>query len=120
MAGISFISLDATKAEPIAIIALAGFAGYLLYVHLQSQKQANAQQSASDAASYGPAQYIGEIEQMDLLNSLLGGSSTTGGTSSTTGTNVDPALPTYSSASSTTSATNTSSLGTTTTAGSGA
>jgi len=99
----SLFSLEGKSLEPIAILALAGIAGYFLFAHLKA-KQAPA--SAADLTSTGGTPIAQQIANVAMLQSLFGASQTKAPTPG--------GSPTY------TAPTSSSTMGTTTNAGSGA
>lgn len=91
MAGLSFIDVDLGKAAPLVGIAALGVAIWYVWNKSQQQAQANAAaQQASPLAMYQAAQ------DMALLQSLSGGTSSPSTTPVQSGTpQTNPLLPTY-------------------------
>lgn len=81
--GVSFISLDADKVEPIAVILIAGIAGYFLYRYLQTngggaaQTDPNASFDGTTSAASTNA-YLQQLEEVSVINALSGGNVTYG------------------------------------------
>lgn len=94
MFGFSLVSIDATKVAPLAVIAGAGVGAYFLYQYLQTKQAAPV---ADTSLSSGVD--VNNLEQLALLQGVLGGS---GGGAGIT-------QPTY-SGSNTGSASNTSAI----------
>jgi hypothetical protein len=93
MAGIGLFNfdIDAKSVEPIAIIAVAGVAGYFLYVHLQARNTATSQAAATNAAEAPVQSELGGLEQLALLQELTGQAATvTTGGSATGAATVQP------------------------------
>jgi len=110
----SFVSLDAKSIEPLAILALAGIAGWFLYAHLKAgQAPSITAAGTGDAVIAADQTALGQAAQISMLQALFGQSSTAQPAPSL-------ATPTYSAPAPATPAPSTSSLGTTTNAGSGA
>jgi hypothetical protein len=80
---LSLFSLDANKIEPIAILALAGIAGYFLFAYLRG----HAPQSTADPLAQEQAAYLQQAADVSLLQSLTGQGS---GVSSTVAANSQP------------------------------
>jgi hypothetical protein len=69
MAVLSLVGIDAKQWEPLAILALAGVAGYFLWQHLQ----ATTGNAALNAAGASTTQAIDNEEQLAVLSALTGG-----------------------------------------------
>ena len=123
MAGIGLFNfdIDAKSVEPIAIIALAGIAGYFLYQHLQSQQAAAAANtpSAYDQAAADTTAELEQYQQLALLQAFSGSSAGTGtnvNTGSAAATSQASTVPIIAAASASVPSTtaSTSSVGSTT------
>ena len=86
MAGISLVSLDLSRWEPVGVLALLGVGGYFAYKHLAAANGAAAQQASDPYA--GLIQQASELSLLQQAGILSGGTatSTTGTATSTTGT----------------------------------
>lgn len=71
MAVFGLVALDAKTVEPLAIIAVAGVAGYFLWQHLQQQNAA-AQPSQYQVASNETTAQLENLQQLSLLQDLTG------------------------------------------------
>lgn len=114
MAGIGLFNfeIDAKSVEPIAILALAGVAGFFLFRHLNSQNNAAGDTSAIGAAATADSSLFGQLSQLAILQSLTGsaaGSNATGATTSTGTASGNPSIVTTSTGSSLPAGGNTSS-----------
>lgn len=82
--GVSFISLDADKVEPIAVILIAGVAGYFLYRYLQTNGGGSSAQTDPNASFDGTTSaastnaYLQQLEEVSVINALSGGNMTYG------------------------------------------
>ncbi len=94
--GLLNVNLDAKQWEPIAIIGLAGVAGYFLYIHLQARNQQT--QAANDfntAEAPAQSQYQGllQLAGLQTVLSALGLSSAPASSTASTSTGTSSATP---------------------------
>lgn len=90
MAGIGLFNfnIDAKNVEPVAVIALAGLAGFFIWRYLQTQQSAAAQPGSNILDQ----QYQDALQSSEL-QSLFGGS-TAASTASTANTSTSLSVPT--------------------------
>lgn len=68
---LSLFSIDAKQVEPLLIMAFCAIGGWFLWNHL---KTANASQTAADPQGANMDSYMQQVEQMSLLQQLMGSS----------------------------------------------
>lgn len=96
MAVLSLVGIDAKQFEPLAVMALAGVAGYFLWQHLNQRQQAQSSSitDTSNPALAGGAAALNDLEQLAVLQALThtttasatNNGTTNANTSSTAGT----------------------------------
>jgi predicted negative regulator of RcsB-dependent stress response len=74
MAGISLVSLDLSRWEPVGVLALLGVGGYFAYKHLAAANGAAAQQASDPYA--GLIQQASELSLLQQAGILSGGTAT--------------------------------------------
>ena len=89
---LSLFSIDAKQVEPLLIMAVCAIAGYFLWNHLKTSN-ASAQPSAASQQGADMNSYMQQVEEMSLLQALLG----TGSSSSSTAQTASSATTTQSS-----------------------
>ena len=68
---LSLFSIDAKQVEPLLIMAVCAIAGYFMWNHLKASN-ASVQPSAVDQQGADMNSYMQQVEQMSLLQTLLG------------------------------------------------
>ena len=89
---LSLFSIDAKQVEPLLIMAVCAIAGYFMWNHLKASN-ASVQPSAVDQQGADMNSYMQQVEQISLLQALLG----TGSSSSSTAQTASSATTTQSS-----------------------
>lgn len=79
---LSLFSIDAKQVEPLLIMAVCAIAGYFMWNHLKASN-ASAQPSAVDQQGADMNSYMQQVEQISLLQALLGTGSSSSGTAQT-------------------------------------
>jgi flagellar basal body-associated protein FliL len=82
---LSLFSIDAKQVEPLLIMAVCAIAGYFMWNHLKASNASNAsaQPSAVDQQGADMNSYMQQVEQMSLLQALLGTGSSSSSTAQT-------------------------------------